>query len=306
VQPTRTYHVGITGLFAQYTIEPSSRWVLTGGGRYDHMSLDNTPEGTEKLEQTFSSFSPKLSATYKLSGMDSGNQPAVSLYGAYSHAFLPPRAPSSLTPANVVLDLKPEDIDNIEGGVKGSAMSGRVTFEGTYFWMKEAGVVLSQRQGPFFFPTNAGEQRYRGLETGLTVVISPKLSTYVNAAFYHNRFGEFVVESEDGDETLTGNRLPISPDSVFNWGASVTPVPSINATVDVKRVGAVVADRENTFTIDAYTLVDAAVTWRRGPLRLALSAHNLFNHQYYWNADGETADPGRPRQVLFTTSVTLK
>jgi outer membrane receptor protein involved in Fe transport len=52
--------------------------------------------------------------------------------------------------------------------------------------------------------------------------------------------------------------------------------------------------------------VDAAVTWRRGPLRLALSAHNLFNQQYYWNADGETADPGRPRQILFTTSVTLK
>ena len=88
-----------------------------------------------------------------------------------------------------------------------------------------------------------------------------------------------MIESEDGDETLTGNRLPISPDSVFNWGATVTPVPSINATVDVKRVGAVVADRENTFTIDAYTLVDAAVTWRRGPLRLALSAHNLFNQR---------------------------
>jgi len=31
-----------------------------------------------------------------------------------------------------------------------------------------------------------------------------------------------------------------------------------------------------------------------------------FNQEYYWNADGETADPGRPRQVLVTTAVRLK
>ena len=71
-------------------------------------------------------------------------------------------------------------------------------------------------------------------------------------------------------------------------------------------MGEVQADRANTFTIDPYTLVDAAVTWRRGPVRFTLSAHNLFDKQYYWNSDGETADPGRPRQVLFKTSVTLK
>ena len=44
--------------------------------------------------------------------------------------------------------------------------NGRVSFEATYFHMTENGVVLSQRQGPFFFPTNAGELRYNGVETG--------------------------------------------------------------------------------------------------------------------------------------------
>jgi outer membrane receptor for ferric coprogen and ferric-rhodotorulic acid len=41
-----------------------------------------------------------------------------------------------------------------------------------------------------------------------------------------------------------------------------------------------------------------------GPFRL--TAHNLFNAAYYWNADGEKADPGRPRQVLVTTTVRLR
>ncbi len=305
-QPLRTYHLGVTGLFAQYMIEPHPRWVFTGGGRYDHMSLDNQRGSGAVAEDTFSAFSPKISATYRLLGAEAAGRPSVNVYGAYSQAFLPPRAPSSLTPANVEVKLQPEDISNSEVGLKGNAVNGRVSFEATYFHMTENGVVLSQRQGPFFFPTNAGELKYDGVETGLSVDITPKVSAYVNASFYHSRFGEFVIESEDGDEVLTGNGLPIAPDYVVNWGASFRPTPSVDATVNIKSTSAVEANRENTFKIDPYTLVDAAVTWRHGPLRATLAARNLFNEEYYWNADGETADPGRPRQILCTISVGLK
>ena len=70
-----------------------------------------------------------------------------------------------------------------------------MTVEATYFYMIEDGVVLSQRQGPFFFPTNAGQLRYKGVETGLGVDVTPKVSAYVNASFYNNRFGDFVIQS---------------------------------------------------------------------------------------------------------------
>ncbi len=292
VQPTRTYHLGNTGVFIQDTIQPTTRWVLTAGGRYDRLALDNMPEGGSQLSDTFGAFSPKASATFKLLGA-ADSQPTLSLYSAYSHAFLPPRAASSLTPANVSLNLRPENINNVEGGMKGNVLKGRLSFEATYFHMLEDGVVLTRRQGPFFFPTNAGQQRYKGVEAGASAALSSRISAYVNTAFYRNRFGGFVIQSEDGDETLTGNRLPIAPDRVINWGVVINPFRAIEANVNVKHMGAVVADRENTFSISPYTLTDAAVTWRRGFLRLTVSAHNLFDRQYYWNADGETADPGR-------------
>ncbi len=79
---------------------------------------------------------------------------------------------------------------------------------------------------------------------------------------------------------LTGNRLPISPDRVINGGATFSPLPFIDFAVDVKHVGTVQIDQRNTFQLDPYTLVDAAVTWRRGPLRVTLSGHNLFNTEY--------------------------
>jgi outer membrane receptor protein involved in Fe transport len=41
-------------------------------------------------------------------------------------------------------------------------------------------------------------------------------------------------------------------------------------------------------------------------VRVTLSARNLFDEQYYWNGDGETADPGRPRQILLSTSLLFR
>ncbi len=166
-------------------------------------------------------------------------------------------------------------------------------------------MVLSTRQGPFFLPTNAGKVKYEGVETGATIAPTAKLSLYGNAAWYRNRFADFVIESEDGDDVLTGNRLPIAPDHVYNAGVSIRPVPSLDVTLNVQHVGTVQSDNDNTFELPAYSLLDAAATWRRGPLRFTLSGHNLTNEEYYWTG-GETADPGRPRQILFTTSVTFR
>ena len=115
-----------------------------------------------------------------------------------------------------------------------------------------------------------------------------------------------MIESAGGNTELTGNRVRMSPDRIVNWGVNVTPVPVIDLTLDVKHMGDVVGNEDNSFLLDSYTLVDAAVSWQRGPLRLTLSAHNLFNAEYYWNGDGESADPGAPRQVLVSTSVRFR
>ena len=306
----RFYHLGNTGLFFQDILEPAPRLILVGAGRYDRLALDNQRGvGGPILEQTFEAFSPKVSATVKLAGLDANSPATINLYGGYSQAFLPPRAPSALTAANVADNIQPEDIENYEVGLKGSALAGRVSFEATYFRMKEEGVVLSIRQGPFFIPTNDGELKYKGVETGVSFAASPKVSLYANASFYRNRFGDFVIQDEEdptADVSLTGNRLAISPDYVVNWGARFLPTASTNVVFDVKHVSDTASDRENTFIVPAYTLFDVSGSWRRGPLRVTLSAKNLFDEEYYWSGGSETLDPGAPRQVLITTSFLFK
>jgi outer membrane receptor protein involved in Fe transport len=141
----------------------------------------------------------------------------------------------------------------------------------------------------------------------VTAAPASNATVYVNASIYRNRFGTFVVQEEEGDTIVTGNRLPISPDYVFNWGGSLTLRDVVHASVDVKHVGDVQTNRDNTFLLGAFSVVDAAISWQRGPgVRITLSTHNLFNEQYYWNGDGETADPARPRQILVSTSLLIR
>lgn len=301
----RTYHLGITGLFGQYMFEPVPRLLVSAAGRYDRLALDVTRSGGPRVEQTFDAFSPKVSATVRLLNGDDTGGLTLNAYGAYAQAFLPPRRPSALIPADVALNLQPEDIENVEGGVKGTAVDGRLFFEAAAFRMTEDGVVLNRRQGPFFAPTNAGKWRYKGMELGGRWNTS-RVTAFANAAFYRNRFGDFIVESEDGDIDYTGNRLRLSPDYVVNWGLAGSLYPAVDANFTVKHVSDTQGNEDNTFRLAPYTLVDAAISWWHGPVRLTLSAHNLFNAEYYWNGDGEAADPGRPRQVLLTTAVVLR
>ena len=301
----RTYHLGITGLFAQYMVEPTARLLLSAAGRYDRLEMDVTRAGSAQVEDTFDAFSPKASATFKLLGGEVDTGSTLNVYGAYSEAFLPPRRPSSLTPDDVPLNLEPEEITNYEGGLKASLLESRLALEASYFSMKEEGVVLSTRQGPFFLPTNAGEQKYKGVETAIGWTATNWL-TYVNAAFYRHRFGDFVIESSGGNTDLRGNRLRMSPEYVVNWGFITNPTQSFETTMNVKHVSSVQVDRDNTFELDPYTLLDASVSWINGPTRLTLAAKNLFNAEYYGQGSDETVDPGRPRQVLLTTSILFR
>ena len=302
----RDYDLGSHGVFGQYTVEPG-RFILSGGGRYDRLKLDNVrtlDAGRPSFSETFEAFSPKASATFKLLGTD-GTGPSVNIYGAYSEAFRPPRVPSSLSVSTDREQLNPENIRNYEVGVKASVLDDRLAVEGGYFWMDREGIVISIRRGAFFEDANAGEHEYAGLELGVDFAANDDVSLFGNAAFYRNRFGDFVVETADSVTDLTDNRLNLSPEYIVNWGAEYSPTPEIDLTLDVKHVSDAFVDIGNRFLLDPYTLVDAAVSWRVGPARFTLSATNLFNEEYYWGGGSssvEVADPGRPRQVLLRTS----
>ena len=189
---------------------------MTAAGRFDRLDLknvDNLAAG-EKSEETFDAFSPKFSALFKLvDAIETGSLGRVNLnvYAAYSEAFKPPRHPSSLNPPGQDANLEPENVTNYEVGLKSSFLDGRASLQATYFNMERDGVVISTREGGLFRDSNAGKQDFKGLELMAAWAPMPNLSFFGNVAFYHNRFGDYVIERPSGDVVLTGNRLPAVP-----------------------------------------------------------------------------------------------
>ena len=311
------YRLRTYGLYFQYQMAPLPRLQLTAAGRFDRLDLknvvlaahiDNTLTAGETSLETFDAFSPKFSALYNLvDGTETGlfGRVNLNLYAAYSEAFKPPRHPSSLTPPGQDANLEPENITNYEVGLKSSFLDGRGSLQATYFNMERDGVVISTQEGPLFRDSNAGKQDFEGLELTAAWAPRPNLSFFGNVAFYHNRFGEFVIQKENRPEiVLTGNRLPAVPDRIFNVGGSYEPTDDVGFTLRFKYVGDRFSDANNALLLDPYPLVDASVSWSPGPVRFTLSGHNVLDERYF-TSGGSSADSvnlGWPRQLMFIVS----
>ena len=298
--------------YAQYQISPTERLRLTFAGRFDNMVIRNIetldPTRPGKTE-SFKALSPKASAAYSvLDGVTAGTGPLdLNVYATYSEAFKPPRIPHQIVPAGTDPELDPEDITNFEIGAKSLLEGGRASVGASWFRMKRDGIVISRRSGPFFIPSNAGEQDFTGVEASVDWLPTAQLGLNANAAIYKNRFGDFVVEESGGDIDLSDNRIPLVPDLILNFGATFRPLEILALTAGVQHVGERYLDQENTYRLDSYMLVDASVSLTPGPLRFTLSARNLLDERYFQGGDTSTAasvEVGTPRQLVFALAFT--
>jgi outer membrane receptor protein involved in Fe transport len=307
------YALNSYGVYAQYQVSPIERLRLTAAGRYDRMEISNIetfdPQRPDTAE-AFDAFSPKVSAVLTvLDGVQSGDGPVdLNLYGTYSEAFKPPRIPHQLVPAGTTPSLDPESIRNVEFGAKGVFADGAASLAATYFHMRREGIVINRRSGPFFIPSNAGEQDFDGVEMSAAWTPTERLGLSANASVYRNRFGDFVIQGSGGDIDFTGNRLPLVPDLILNLGASFRPVEDIALTAGFKHVGDRYLDQDNTYLLESYVLVDASVSWTPGSVRLTLSGRNLLDERFFQGGDtstAETLDLGIPRQLVVSMAFTL-
>lgn len=175
--------------------------------------------------------------------------------------------------------------------------------------MQRDGIVVSTRSGPFFRDSNAGEQEFRGLEIGLEWLPAERLSLHARSAFYQHRFGDFVIETEAGDQVLTENRLPLVPDENLNIGGQLLVTDEIGVIGNVTYMGDRYVDQGNTYLLDSYALMDASIFFQKGPFSVTLSAHNVTDELYFDYGDifnGEAAAPAAPRQFLLQTSYTFQ
>ncbi|QNK63235.1 TonB-dependent receptor [Pedobacter sp. PAMC26386] len=255
--------------------------------RIDHFKNGGlSTAAADKYGQT--ALSPKFGLVYQVL------KDQLSVFGNYMNGF------SNVAPvnqeikgANVVTTFKPEHANQIEGGIKTDLFDGKLSGSLSYYDIKVSNVVLNTGMNEY---TQGGNKYSKGFE--LQVVANPFTGFNIIAGYSKNKSkltnagantqGRRPVEAGPEDLVNLWLSYKILSGSVkglgFGFGGNYAGKNSImnDATVGV-------------FTLPAYTVLNASVSYGKGPITIGLKLNNLTNKEYYkgWT----TIEPMSPRTV---------
>jgi iron complex outermembrane receptor protein len=292
IQPLELYTTSntvtqYTGIYLQDHIRLPQHITVTAGGRIDFSKNEN--KGSPNQNDT--GLTPRIGITWQVI-------PSTALYASFSKSFLPQSGfvyDGSISGAFIA----PERGQQWEGGAKSSFWADKLITTVALFQLERGNVSTSDPNHPNFYLVT-GTQRSRGVELEATLHPLPGWNltsaySYVNAIVTH-------------DTTLpVGTPTINAPKNIFN----------IWSTYDVQRgfargLGFGVGGRHytdqsgdlaNSFQLPGYGIVDASVTYRRGPTQWQLNANNLGNKRYWAGSYNDVyVKPGEPRVLRGSVS----
>jgi outer membrane receptor protein involved in Fe transport len=125
---------------------------------------------------------------------------------------------------------------------------------------------------------NAGRERFKGQEVSLTLVPVVLRGFSVSAGYAHHdaRFVQFTFVDPDGNFLdVSGNRLELAPQDLFNVRASYRSPVGVGGWVASRTQGKRPVDRDNVASFDSFSEVDAGLEYEMGRAMLTVVGRNL-------------------------------
>jgi len=288
-----------SGLYVQDQVEPSSRWQILLGARYD-IAQDGYPDTYGSRDAACyphctalpiayfpkdHAFSPRAGLLYKASH-------SVSLYASYAHSF----GSTNGLDANGRY-VSPQVGTQYELGAKYASPDGRLTASATAYQLTKTNIP--EYDPVNFFPHYVGEARSRGLELDVAGQLTRHLSA--QASYTLNR----TVITDDPVSGTQGKRLSgaapqfsnvwfkynVTPDASSGWSLGA------GAYASAQRQG----DDENTWQLPGFARFDAMASYRhpigKSLLTAQLNVANVFDRVYFDHGGYGSAAYGAPRNV---------
>lgn len=259
------------GIYLQDQIRHDG-WILTLGGRYDWAELEteNNLSGTS-TDQSDEAFTGRVGLGYVF---ENGLAP----YVGYSESFEPV----------IGQDFEGNTFDPTTGeqyeiGIKYQPPGYNALVTLAVFELTQTDVTTGDPNNPGF-NIQTGEIRTRGVELEVASSLSNGLDLTAAYTYLDNE----ITQSNDGDQ---GNTLPTIPDHTASvWGDYTIQSGSLaglGTALGVRYVDSSFGDRANSFKVDGYTLVDAALHYDLGRSvgsldgwKVSVNARNLFDKDY--------------------------
>ncbi len=269
--------------------------------RVDHFDTKgstnyNTGITTGKYEQT--AFSPKFGAVYQIV------QDKVSVFGNYMNGFRNVAQPTQQA-VGYSNTFKPQNANQIEGGVKLDVFSNKLNFTACYYHLTVNNILRTENVGQTVLATiQNGAQQSEGIE--LDLIANPIAGLNIIAGYSYNESTEL-----QSSPTATEGRRPASagPQQLLNAWISYSLTRGAAKGLGAGIGGNYASENKITnsnllgeFTLPSYFVFNASVFYNAERYRIGLKLDNLTNQAYYtgWS----TVERQMPRR--FMASFTFK
>lgn len=263
--------------------------------RVDHFENKGTKNyinGTTSGDFSQTAVSPKFGLVYQVV------KGKVSLFTNYMNGFRNV-APMSTPPPGIDPLLKPQQANQIEGGVKIDVLNHRLNFTASYYDLtvsnmnRNASIIIDGQN--YNYTVQDGTQASRGIEADLTA--NPVNGLNLVAGYSYNASKLKASKEDNGLRPTTAG-----PEHLANLWISYTTtggkLQGLGAGFGGNYASENLITNSNAtgiFTIPSYTILNASVFYSINGYRLAVKVDNLANKEYFggWT----TVEKQMPRRL---------
>lgn len=244
--------------------------------------------------------------------------PTITLHTGIGYGFSPPTIEEVRTnEGSINLNLQPEVGANLEAGLRGYLLKGRLAFDVTsfYYRLKDSIVQQQSDRGTVLF-RNAGSTKQVGIEINTSVLLvedydAPLEQLRWNTAYTwnHFRFDEYLTV--DGD--FSGNELTGVAPNVLVSSLFAQSKPGLYGTVSFTYNDRIPLEDDNSVYSEAYKLVQLKTGWKGAIINkltadVSFGIDNLLDERYSRGFDinafgGRYYQPAPERNWFFTTKL---
>ena len=277
--------LNLAATYFQDQIELSRYAQVVVGLRYDYFDLKYHNNRTgDDLRRTDKLVSPRVGVVIK---------PAteLSIYGSYSVSYLPSAGDQFASLTTITQQVKPEKFSNYELGVKWDVRR-YLSLTAAVYRLDRTNTRATDPNDPARI-IQTGSQRTNGFEVGVQGSITRSWSV---AGGYANQ-DAFITSATTA--AVAGKQVGQVPHHTLSLWNKYQIIPKLGVGLGIIHRSDMFATVDNTVTLPGYTRADAAVFYSiTEKWRLQANLENLFDGQFYVNADSNTnISPGHPRAV---------
>lgn len=281
-------------LFAEDALNLTSRWLVLGGARWDHIALtritiQNASGAAERNAPRFDPVSWRLGTTWTA-------RPGVTLYAQYTTAVSPVSSILLASIANSRFRLTSGAA--WEAGAKASGWGGRGSLTAAVYRIEQRDILTRDPDTPAL-SVQGGRQSSRGAELSASVQPVAPLRLSAGLAYTDARYDR-LSELVGGVRVDRSGKRPINVPATTVSGSALYTIGRVTLGGFLRGAGAFYTDTANSIRVAGHRLVDASLSVPVGDhATLTLRGRNLTDRFYGEYSGYPTTNVyiGAPRSV---------